>query len=574
MPARRREKSNRKRLPSLLDPLFLILLTVLTHWMLLKGAPSLLNSDVAPNLIVANHFREGSWSAFYFNLPYGGVALTVIRAIWASLFESLLPTPTAFISSQSTFSYVVVPVLMTLSAYWLGRCYFSRMAALFTGMITAVGFQFWLNQYGVDYYFAYLILGCALLGWRARISNPWVELKPWQLFLAGTLSGFAVYTSRISLLYVLPFFVPWEHFKKDLKRALSPQDSIERWLLGSVFFFLALYVYLESFTGELGQWNNRTVKLHSEPNLKFALIIAVLLEAKIRWKDIRQTWVKRFTLAGAGFIAGFAPEIVHWVMLGQLPPPATGGTIDVPNAFLLLGRSPQVFRELFSSGNGLGRNLSVLLLLSALVAFVARARKDRRLTPAVITGVLCVYAFCRVHTYTFGTPRYLLPVFPVILIALGALWEELARIGSRRPIVYAVFVAIVLGHSLSQLQTRREWSREAQASHRFEQVMEIVHRFDEAGVRLVMSDDYWESSHYTFFAQEKTIYSLTEGAGLVHPKTRALVASEVKAGLMTHDRLLPDSVKDTVVRRFDHDWRISSLGQANGLYLYLAERLK
>jgi len=116
------------------------------------------------------------------------------------------------------FTYAVCPALMSWAAFFATRAYTSFRAALLVGCVAAVGFQFWVTQYGSDSYILSILLGFVLLGlrgrwerqraWHENGGHPFVELSPVSLFLVCAVAGFAAYTFRFTLIFSLAFFIP------------------------------------------------------------------------------------------------------------------------------------------------------------------------------------------------------------------------------------------------------------------------------------------------------------------------------------------------------------------------------
>ena len=116
---------------------------LLANASLIPEGLALHDSDQCAYLLTAEHFyRFGEWRAFPLTIPYGGTALTVLRALWTWLYAGASQRPDAFITGQMVFSYWISPLMITFLSYFMVRAYCSRGAALLAGVVAAVGFHF------------------------------------------------------------------------------------------------------------------------------------------------------------------------------------------------------------------------------------------------------------------------------------------------------------------------------------------------------------------------------------------------------------------------------------------------
>ena len=410
---------------------FLVLVTLMTHYLLVPVGFEFLDGDFSPDVLVANEIRQGKWSAFYFGLPYGGVVFTFIRALWVAGWEAFSSDVNSHVTSQMTFTFLVCPALMAVGSYFLVRAYCSRFAAFWVGLLMAVNFQFLIMQCGNDVYTGFLLLGFGLLTWRASLRNPLMDLGPLLLFVASALSGLALFSSRATAYYVLAFFLPWDWFYGEVKRLCRPRGWTERLLFYGGCIFMLLFLYLEAFGPDMGEIFGKRVRVHAQPNFNYGLYLFLILELKIRWRQLwRRPILNRFLIVGAGVFMGFSPELVHFLRLGQSPPPPMADGMKFEDMMSTVGSIPKSLQEFFAAGPGIGENASLLIVLLGFYFLFRRSRKDQQVQPLLLVAILSVFAYCRYHTYVFATPRYLMPILPAALVSMGCFWDEMRRRGA------------------------------------------------------------------------------------------------------------------------------------------------
>ncbi len=494
----------------------LTLLCVGIHFPLIQVGLNYAHSDNVAVFLSANEFRVGKWSAFPLSMQYGGVFLTVIRAVFLSIWEGLSGAPKAFVSGQKAFDFVVNPVFFVWASYFLVRAYCSRVAAACVGLLAAIGFQYWIYLCGWDSGFGFLLQGMVLLIWRARLRSPFFDLSHRMVFVAGLISGFLVYTQRSGVLFVFAFFLPGPETWSEFKRLLQPQDRLERGLIFLALVLLGLFFYLEFLGPEVGRLNAKLVKIHATPNLQYAFALFVSVFLKRRWKEVcRPEVLKRLSLLGAGVILGFLPEVVH-VFYESHPLARTGGVHagnSLPGMLRALGEAPGAILELFSAGVvtrnletqyllpvSLARNATNLVVLLGLGAVVRAAiRRDRTLEVVYVLAVVALLAHAKVD----GPPRYLFPIIPVVLIGIGRCYDA-AR---TRWAFAGLLLVLTIVHGVLQVQAKSAFIRDAMASGREREIFEVVEAFREFKVPVVFSDDYWESLQYAFASQRSPSFT-------------------------------------------------------------------
>lgn len=514
--------------------LVLVAITVITHLPLVNAGLELLHSDYAPGFLVANDFRVGNWSAFYFDLPYGGTTLAPLRALWVSIWESLSLGTHPWILSHTSFSFGVLPAVMALSAFFLVRAYCSLAAALCVGLTAAFGFKAWALQYGNDVYIAYLLLGFWLFSLRAKILNPWALQKRKELFLLAVISGLAFYTSRISSIFILAFWVPWQLIPKCVVRLRKPKDLIEKIFYFFGIFFLACFIYFQIFGLDLGKWFNKTVKIHGAPNLYYGLFIFCFYGFKIYFKNLfsPQILFRKILPTALGFVVGFAPEWTHWVSRKTLPPPGMGsGILGFPASLAAFAQLPYSLRELLGGGNGIGWNLAFLLGVIGLFFLWKNAKKDPKFLSVAVSGGISILAYCLIGSYTFAPARYLLPIFPALCIGMGLAWDLFY---SKKWLFYGVALTCLSVHATHQWSARKQMILQAQVNNPTSHLFEIINRFRDAQVKIVLSDDYWHSNQYSFASRLNPIFTAPHAPGLHHPEGTRLANMEKRVGILTH----------------------------------------
>ena len=559
----------RVRYPNWVILPILIWVAVLCHLILVPVGFEFLNGDSAPVNLVADEFLKGKFSAFYFDLPYGGVTLTLLRALWVLIYETLASGPSAHLMAHMSFSFVICPVLMTVAVYYLVASYCTRFAAICVGLTAAIGFQSWVQQYGNDVYIAYLLFGTFLLAWKSKVRNPLLDLSPFALFSAAALSGLAFYTSRASAFYILVFFLPWDWFVGEVKRVLSPRGRIEKILLYSSVALFFLFYYLELFGPDMGEVLGKKLRVHAQPNFNYALYLLIILEVKIRWKQVRKIHFERSFIFIAGFITGLTPEIFHYLSLGQLPPPGMGDGMKFTDVMSTVGTLPSSLQFIFAAGTGFGRNASVALVLLGFVSLFLRVRRDRRFQPIVLVAALTAFAYCRYHTYTFASPRYLLPILPAAMVAMGCFWDEIARRGR----AFLVFALVLLaGHGMHQWNARVRTVADVKDTPRLMQGLEIVERFQAAGVALVISDEYWfHSNSYSLLSRGKPVFLQPDNAPGLRPAEGLSLVRVVKvAGMMLKTE--PSISQSSLLRKsYGRDWNLKLLAREGEYSLFIAQ---
>lgn len=572
-------------------------LAVVSHMSLVSVGMNLTDSEWATFLVWADAFRHGQFYPFPYQQNYGGAALPVLRAAWGILWRCFDHSNRAIELSHMTFSYAVCPALMALASYFLLKRYTSRVAATVMGLVCAVGFQFWIFQYGNDLYPAFYIMGCLLLGWRARWRSPFWELPLEMLALAGFASGFALYTMPASQIYVFAFLVPWSFIQTELRSNLRWQTGAD-----SKFFeilhklgliVVGLGLYLEVFGRDLGPiWAGKSLKLDPAPNYYLGGAMLALCSF-IRWwkrQDRQTAWtqqgpvfafLKRAFIFGLFLLLGDLPEILFLRQHHVWFPEREWVAYDFPVSVRILGLVPESLRALVSGAVGFrpidftarsaAEVFSVGLVLAGIGALISEARKNYRIgfDALFLTVGISVFSYCRVFTKVpeFAPPRYLFPLFPVLIVGCGIFMNKILE--NRK--LWPIGLILISGHCTHQLVARHKLVEAAQKSERHGVNEMIVNEFQKAEVKVVVSDDFWYSNTLTAISEENPwFWSSWRNWGPFEAKGLAL--SEPRVGILVKAGGSEESTKraEMLGRVFD----LTPLGHAGDRALFVGQARK
>ncbi len=550
--------------------LICVVVPILVHWQIAQVGLALTHSDMATALLTSDRIRAGHWSPFSFQMDYAGTTLTNFRALWCAIWEKVSTAPNADWTAQMAFSYLLTPVLFSTSVVVLLSAYCSRLATAIVGLVFAVGFQFMIAHWGNDAYFTYLCGGMLLLAWRARFENPWTQLTGRQFFWVGVACGILAYTSRISMIFILVFFLPIPYFWEQLKRLTRATDRVDRVLRDAGAALLVFFILLSSFGGELGTVGGKMVKLHADPNLAYFYLTQLLRYIRWGWAE-RKTEVFRLNLRRAaplalGFGIGMIPEWIHRIHgLYRIHAPLR--TYNFQGSATILGRVPLALKEIFGAGPTIAMTLSAWLVTAALIALGIRARVDRRFRPVAFSAILITAAFCRIYNYEFGYVPYLLPIIPAVALGMGALWDWAIR--RRGAVVLAALGLLTAGHLYGQLRAHSTSARELRESGTIERGIEIASTFKEQGLHVVVTDDYWDSNQNSVFAHGDPLFVRDVVDALRHPRAIELAQSEKSVGFIFRRAKGPLTETQAYGRRFSLTF-LKRVGEVD-LYLGKAE---
>lgn len=566
--------------------LALVLVAMAAHVAVVPVGLLLHNSEWSAFLLVGDWFRKGHWSVFPFQNNYGGLTLTALRAGFTAAWDSFDRSLWGHARGHMVFSYLVGAPLMALASYGLLRATVSRAAARTVGLLCAVGWQSWVYMYGDEFYPLYLLMGFGLLALRGRHEHPFFELRPALLFAAGILAGHGLYAVRAMQLFILLFLVPWHHLGSEVAWLWRARGGLPRLGWG----FLALFAFIEVFGRELGTWGGRMVKVDGVPN---AIIGGVLLSAVwVRGRGrayLHENGVspgallQRCALFTGGLLLGFLPELQHWLRQGRLTSPRVFAGYDLPDMLRIAGQLPGAFRQLVSgdlpfrsldyADHSLGRFYCVALATGALIALgVAASRGGRRDLRAYVAGaLLSAFAFCRVNTqFTEMAPmRYLYPLVPILVVAFGAFYDQVAasRWGTVRG--RRAMVALLFLFAAFHLQARFSMVQAFQAQGLMARYQNIVETFRRAAVDIVVSDDFWYSNNLSVLSRSQPgFWGTWHDWGPPEFKERALTAT--RAGILLESKAsVPGGPARREVELLGRLWRLEYLGSEGDRDLYL-----
>lgn len=537
--------------------------TVIVNLPLLKNAPALLDADnyVYP-LATERLLRFHEWAFFPFSQTYGGMSYSWLRALWVKII-TLMAGESVYVAAHMSFSIILSPILISLSSYFLLRTYCSKTSAFFVGLITAVGFQYWLNMSGMDVYLFLPILGAIFLILRHRYSNPFVEMPSKKLFIMGLFCGFSFYTFQPTLLFIASFFIPWEILEEDVKDLWKAKTPIERLLKTGILVFVALFVAVAIF-GE--QWG--PVKLKAGPNLKLAVLLFGIFSASRHWKKLTTTHLRRALILASGALIGFTPEINFWIQSHGVPPVWHRDASFPPYSALIpryqeliLGRADSVpYQSIL--------NLFPLVFFTlGLVALVRGLRDDKRLVAPVAVVVFNVAAFFSIAMTAVGATKYLMAVYPTLILGGGVLFDQ----WSQRKL-QAMAIGLVLLTCADQVVQRRLWGLSTEAEYRLAVMKSIAKTASSMGVHYVWTDDYWQSLQYSFLTRQSPIFGSYKIPWDRPPRHWVDLREADRVGVLLTGMLAPDSQNE--ISFLDKKYKLKPVANIGNLRLYEGQRVK
>ncbi|MGE4232978.1 MAG: hypothetical protein AB7F43_06590 [Bacteriovoracia bacterium] len=588
----------------------LIIITACTHFILVtqNTGIALANSEWAVFMLAADHIRKADFMVFPFQQHYGGLLLTWLRAIFSFLYLLFDKSSYAATTSHVVFSYLLCPILMTMFSFFMLRAFVSKTAAFTVGVICAIGFQYWIFQYGNDFYPAYYMVGCVLLIWRSKTDNPFKRFSHKHIFWTGALCGIAHYLSPAMTIYIVAILFPWRWIVSQVKSLVDPLpkwktlsyknnkcEILDGFILTLGFLFLSLFFYIEIFGRSFGSIAGRQLKIDSDPNLKIAVALFGIVWIRNNWALVKNRIIQRKVFALiSGYIFGSLPERLFWLKQGHILSTNSWAKHDLQESFNVLGMIPGSMKTLISADLSLGQHFSiVLLLLSVFILSLTLVKKTRYSSkegiyevPAVIV-IFTFFAYLRVKTYVadVAPARYLFPLFPVLIISIGLFVERSLK---KRGWLMFTCVFLLAGHAYHHVHTRIRQVRSIQASHRIENMIKISDRFRRANVSVVISDDYyWNSLIYSILTQEKPAFwnTVREWGP---PETIHLAKNERKVGLLLDERtnIISSKIQPifeadgsrefkpgaAIIEVYGHRWRVQEIGHIGDKKLFIGTR--
>ncbi len=460
-------------------------LAVLSHREVREAAPGFVNADTATFPLTADLMNQGHWSYFGLQDTYGGVTLTVARAAWNFLFFD------DSTSGHFAFNFVLLTILFALLAFLVAQAHCTFLSSVAVGATTATGLNSLLLLYGIDFHIAALLVGLLVLLFAAKHPKPWGSLGPLPFLVLGLAGGLALYTSRMTAVFVAAYLVPWGGLLKEWKARFGAKDGLDRALFFLGCCLVGIFFYLQAFGGTLGVWRGKPVKLHADPNLHLAAVVWGALWLRRRHSSVSRANVMRTVLLLIGFGAGFSPELISSISRGHglrsLP------TSDLAGMFTGIGQIPGALRGLLAAGPSMLANFSILLGVAAIAAVAMQARVRPALRIPLFSIVLACLVYVVKRPYTEAPPRYLLAILPGVILGIGV-FLDWAR---ARPHRLAFACLLLAGHSWSQLQNRSAWMKVVREGGTLETDRKIIEVFRRENVRVVVASDYWDANHRT-----------------------------------------------------------------------------
>lgn len=406
--------------------------------------------------------------------------------------------------------------------------------------------RFWFFNFQQSY-------GGAVLSWFRAL---------WVLLFEDRLSAHASFTYLVSpLLYV------WSTYFL-LKSALSTQTAIMISMIpaiGLAYWFQSSYLYGNDFyvaaltLGQvllgirlrkpsldlsLFQWFAVSAimgLLFYISRMTLVFCVAFYLPATLSWNAIRSHPVLKFQTLGSvfiGFALGFSPEWLDILLKSRSPTIGFGGrdqhysTEQILDNFLSLKRR---LLDLAATPDTLGEWICGLgLALAILTAWKNRNSLKPVLKTILIGNALLAYlAFALIKTNSDATTRYLLPIVPSVFLLWGIGLEHSKM--HLRKIYILLLTLLCFFHARSNLR----WARSQDATKTMHEYLVLDTAFAEAGVRVILTRDFWLTNQLTFLADQKRYYvSHVREYGPLEGFDAA--RTEPKVGILLRDK--PDSI--------------------------------
>ena len=211
-----------------------------------------------------------------------------------------------------------------------------------------------------------------------------------------------------------------------------------------------------------------------------------------------------------GGVIGFLPEI-YYLMNNSVPDGISGhGDWAMPHeVFLNLRKLPFAFKEIVSGSEMDWKrslsHLSIPLFLSSLVAMLWRSSLEKKLRPAVLSIVLTIVSFLSVNTYASGPWRYLLPMTPALMLSVGAFLTKF-RNSKFKYFSIVLVVSLLILHLFNQFSFRTMLMAENRKTNREQLINEVILQFKKRVIRVVISDDYWNTNTFTLMSGREILF--------------------------------------------------------------------
>lgn len=513
--------------------LWLLVITSVSHFPFIANHLALLNADNAIFTLLADDISRftsgGRFWLFNFQQTYGGPALTWLRALWVAALPDR-------ISAHGSFTYLVSPLLYTASTYFMLRGVFSKKISFLVSLFPALGLHYWILSsyvYGNEFYIASLILGQILLGIRLR-GPSFLTRKPLTCFAIAVLCGLSFYVSRASVVFIGVALLPNSVFRQTWHWIRTMQGSAQ-WMFRAGFVFFLVYGLTLLFQGDFRPF--LPLKLEAKPNFH-AAILCFALSAFLHFKsEFRKNHSKSVIAAIAGFLLGASPEIFHSILTLKPPSVGYGGegqSYSLAQIAENLVSIPGKFLEILGPPGELGLWLFALLWVAAVASLIKIRERSPFLGVTCLGILLALAAFVFVRTHTQAPARYLLPIVPFAWVFLAITLHSL-----RNTRFAHVFAAILIATSLLHRWEIEKSLEPLSPDQTLVQMKTIDHAFQEAGVHVILSDDFWLTNQFTYFSDQLRFY-VSSVRVYGPPLGFELAQSENRVGILLREKPIGD----------------------------------
>lgn len=476
----------------------LFLLVAMINLPLFLRAFALTQSDSTYNGLLSHEFLEGHFKVFPSTQSYGGTAWTLIRTAWILLWGTL-PSLSAYDwQAQMLFDYILMPWVFMSIAYLL---------------MTPLA----LPMKSVE-----LTLFLVGIGFSGSISIYGNDFYVGSIVFASL----ALYLRKES-----------SHPIREL-----PERSL---ILMGALSGLALYC-----------WRG------SVPILVAAFAPITMESLKNFLKAPLWRW-RRVLLS---ICIGLLPEIIEHT---RRPPAGLFTYSSHSNLFENIASSfqnalklPQALLSYATGfpvqGNTLISLIACCFLITGLMSIFTEAKKNKAARPFVILLFAGIAGYILIHNYASGAPRYLSPLLPAIFTGFTILSQRLFTHGKKNWAIAGLLSTWLLHQGI----IRTQLFFQPQLNEKTQSVLPIIEKFKNNGVRIVLSDDYWNTNSYSIYSNRTVDFV---GPGRPHHAERSLewAQNDSRVGVLSHhEGYSPPGYTIT-----------EKLGTISNLSLAIAERL-
>ncbi len=356
------------------------------------------DGDEAVIGIMARHIiQQGARPIFFYGQPFGG----------GGALEAYLAVIPFLLFGQNAISLKLVALVsfltMLLLTYRYCRIYLDLESARLAFLLLAVATPLieWHTKMRAGYVFLLLFVILILRVYTGITRMK--RIRPAPFILLGFLSGFAYYNMALILTFLLTLFLASFSWKRIFWRVKSVV-----YFLGGLIIGISPLIYY-----------NLT---HNFANLRYTIYIATGGE---------NPWLYQLRQLVFRFFPGF---FVGRNVDGIVPRIPLQAWIEYAATLVILGLALYLYRH------------SLRSIVSALLPEKLRRRSW---PPPKPEGILVFYLYLFLFLHTFSramifSPRYLLPLFPVLSIVSGAVIARLLRSGLRSGRIVARLLLVTL----------------------------------------------------------------------------------------------------------------------------------